>query len=140
MFKNRKNTVFYQFTKKIQKQLSLKNSQILQEKPDLESVFKIVTCRRCFHANFAEFSRTPVLQNICKRLVMKIVFIQIQLHNTWQNLLKQFTQISPTNFVMLFLIRKYYKRKQQFFKKANSLVGLVFFTQKARCLDITLIL
>ena len=47
--------------------------------------------RRCFHLNFAKFSGRSILQNFCEQLLLKIMFIWIQLNNNWQNLLQQFS-------------------------------------------------
>ena len=67
----------------LQKKVFLKMSQILQEKtPVLESLLNKVACLQawnfikkglqhwCFHVKFAKFLRTPILKNICQRLLL----------------------------------------------------------------------
>ena len=99
MFKNRKNLVSISSLEKIRKQSSKgvlkKFSEFAGKTHELESLFNTVTGLRCVRVNFAKFLRAPVLQNICERLFLKTMFIQIQLYNARHNLLKKrYSQIT----------------------------------------------
>ena len=111
MFKNRKNLVSIssmgrkKTVKRMQKSRSchpemfykkgiLKNFAKFAGKHLCWSLSLTFTGLRCFHVSFAKFLRTSNLQNICKRLILKIMFISIQLYNNWHNLLKQFPHIT----------------------------------------------
>ena len=53
-----------------------------------------------------ESLRTPTLKNIFERLLLKIMFIWIQLYNNWDNLLEQFPHISQANNFLTYFKRK----------------------------------
>ena len=85
MFKNGKNLVPINSLEKIQKQSSkgvLKKFAEFAGKHLNWSLFKYSCRLRCFHVNFAKFLKTPVLQSICDRLLLKIMFIHIRSDET----------------------------------------------------------
>ena len=83
VIKSSLNVLLKHFQKKppemfCKKKLFLKNSQVSQEKLVLESVFGVLQAcniikkrpqHSCFLAKFPKFLRTPILKNICERLL-----------------------------------------------------------------------
>ena len=102
MFKNRKNLV----------SISSLGRQTVQRRKKSRSSRPVVFCKKGVLKNFVKFTgkhlpwslffakllRTPTLKNICERLLLKIMFIPIQMYNNWHNLLKQF-HLPPNNLI-----------------------------------------
>ena len=97
---------------------------------------KRVTDLRCVNVNFEKFVRTTILQNICERLLLKIMFIRIQLYNNWHNLLKIDLLTHHKLYFLYYFHQKILKKKTT---NASSLARLVFFSQETRSLHITVI-
>ena len=95
---------------------------------------KRVTDLRCVNVNFEKFVRTTILQNICERLLLKIMFIRIQLYNNWHNLLKIDLLTHHKLYFLYYFHQKILKKKTT---NASSLARLVLFSQETRSLHIT---